>query len=280
MRPFRRIPGSSLLVVIPVLLLCARGVSAQGHEPDRIDVAGLVADASTGEPLAGAAVAIEGTAVRTLTNEDGRFILRGVPRGEQVWRVERLGYATWEQPFAARHLDQLRIGLMARPVALEEIRVTVDRLEARRKQAQYSVHTVDREALRSSPAIDAADLVRSRMHWVPAACPGGGGGGFAGAPAAGPGGAIVVPGESTLRDPGQSPSWGLLDLCIRHRGNVTRPGVCLDDRPIPLAVLAAYAPEEIYAIDYVDGPGPQVRLYTLRFLESGRPIRPLAFGCR
>ena len=96
--------------------------------------------------------------------------------------------------------------------------------------------------------ITAVDAIRSRMPWVGTGCPPGVGG------------------------PG-------LELCIRYRGDVLRAGVCLDDRPVPLALLDAYATEEIYAIDYIGGPRPQVRLYTELFLESGRPVRPIAFGC-
>lgn len=222
----------------------------------------------------GAAVAIRNTDFRVLTNADGRFVLRGIPRGEHVWVIEALGYATWEQPINVEHLDQLRIGIMPRPVALEAIRVTVDRLENRRKLAPYQVHTVHQASLRSAAAITAVDLVRSRVPWPTASCPPGVGG--PGLPAGGPG---AVPNGSGLSNPGQGSPWGVLELCIRYRGTITQPAVCLDDKPISLAMLAAYFPEEVYAIDYIGGPRPQVRLYTERFLESGKPIRPFALGC-
>ena len=267
-----------ILAAFAVLLVSVPAVAAQGVAPDRIDVAGIVADASTGEPLSDAAISIKGTMLRVLTNDDGRFLLRGIPTGEQTWVIERLGYATWEQPLEARHLDQLRIGLMARPIALEEITVTVNRLEERRKLSGLSVHTVDREALRSSPAIDAVGLVRSRMPWPTAGC-GGGSVGPTLVPTAGPGGEPTVPDQSSLRDPGQRP-WFTTDLCIRYRGNVSSPRVCIDETPISPAMLAAYSAEEIYAVDYVGGAAPQIRVYTERFLESGKPIRPFGFGCR
>lgn len=255
------------------LLLMAGGVHAQDTPRETVDVAGLVADASTGEALAGAAVAIEGTGIRTLTNQDGRFVLRGIPAGEQTWVIERLGYATWRQPLAARHLEQLRIGLMARPVALESIRVTVDRLEERRKLAGASVHTVSREGLRSAAAVDAVELIRSAVIWPKTRCPGSALSGGTGVP-----GITDPPNESSLQDPGQQPSW-TMELCVRYRGNVVAPSTCLDDKPMPLPFLAAYGADEIYAVDYIGGVFPQIRLYTERFLESGRPVRPLSFPC-
>lgn len=123
-------------------------------------------------------------------------MLRGIPRGEQTWVIESLRYATWRQPLTVAHLDQLKIGLMPRPVDLEAITVTANRLAERRRPPSYSVHAVSKEELRSSTAIEAADL------------------------------------------------------------------------------------EEIHSIDHIGGPWPQVRVYTERFLASGRSLRPVAFGCR
>jgi hypothetical protein len=179
---------------------------------------------------------------------------------------------------------------MARPVALEAIRVTVDRLEARRRTATYSVHTVSRETRRSSPATIATDLVRSNMPWMPQLCPPGG---LAGnddprrddlqppddePPVIEPPVEVEIPDETNLVDPGQT-VWVLEDLCIRYRGEVIRPDLCVDDRTVPAVFLSAYGAEEIYAIDYISAPRPQVRLYTERFMERGRRIRPLALGC-
>ena len=119
--------------------------------------------------------------------------------------------------------------------------------------ASHSIYTVPSEALRSSAAIEAAELLRSRSPWPEIGCP---------------------------RDDGSGPPMPPGALCIRYRGAMAVPGVCLDERPIPLAVLSAYSAEEIHSIDYVGGPWPQVRVYTERFLASGKPLRPVAFGCR
>lgn len=264
---------SRLLALAALALALPAGAAAQESPPDRVDVAGLVADAASGEPIAGAEVSIEDTGLRTMTNPDGRFVLRGIPRGDRTWVIERLGYATWRQSFEVEHLDQLKIGLMARPMALEAIRVTVDRLEARRRVSPYSVHTVTRSSLRSSPAIIATELVRSNMPWMPQLCPASA---AAARPASGSGG---VPDETSLVDPGQI-TWAWEDLCISYRGGTVRPRVCLDDRSISTTFLAAYGADEIYAIDYIGGPRPEVRLYTERFMESGKRLLPISMGCR
>ena len=226
---------------------------ATAQEARPADVAGRVVDVGTGQPVAGASVTVRGTAARTVTDGDGRFVLHDVPPGEWTWVIERLGYATWEQRMAVEHLDQLRIGLLARPLDLEAVRVTVDRLEQRRRIAPYPVSAIPAEELRSAVATIAMDLVPARMPWPRATC---------------------------QQAVGDEPSAGALDrLCVLYRGGVAEPEICLDDRPIPWVFLLAYGAEEIHSIDYVGGPRPQVRLYTERFLERGRPVRPLTFGC-
>lgn len=233
------------------LLLPDDGVS-QEPTAERVDVAGRVVEVATGAPVEGASVSVRGTAARAVTDRDGRFVLRGVPSGDRTWVIERLGYATWEQRLAVQHLDQLRIGLLARPVDLEAIRVTVDRLERRRNLAPYSVHTVPREALRSAVATIALDLVPSRMPWPRATCP--------------------------ANDDEQS-AVDMRRLCIVYRGGITEPEICLDDRPVPFTFLDAYGATEIQGIDYIGGPRPEIRLYTERFLERSRPVLPLTVGC-
>jgi uncharacterized protein YfaS (alpha-2-macroglobulin family) len=54
-------------------------------------VRGVVVDARTRQPVAGALVSVQGTALRTVTDASGRFRLAGVPRGRRTLRVERRG---------------------------------------------------------------------------------------------------------------------------------------------------------------------------------------------
>lgn len=235
--------GIVALLLLPMTVVC--------QDLPVVDVTGIVADVSTGEPVSGAAVWIQGTQVRTLTDEDGRFLLRDIPQGEHTWVIESLGYARWEQPLVVEHMDRLKIGLMPRPVALQEIRATVSRLETRRKLATVSIHTANQDRIGASIAIEAAGAVRSLMPWFPAACPA-----------------------------GQTPAPSMdLRLCIRYRGVPQEAAICLDERPASMAELWAYGTAELHSIDYVGGASPQVRVYTIYFLERGKRLRPLSIGC-
>lgn len=171
--PARRLAGVLILLASTIVPsdTGAQAPSESRSAPETVDVAGIVVDAADGTPLVGASVTVGDTGLRTRTGAEGRFVLWGIPAGDHVWVIEQLGYARWEEPFEAEPLDQLTIRLMPRPVALEAISVSVDRLENRRKLAAVAAHSVSLEELRSSVATNAADLVQSRMPWPSSSCP-------------------------------------------------------------------------------------------------------------
>lgn len=80
-RPMRR--GFYLGVL---MLLTATAVLADGR------ITGQVTDASTGEPLPGANVIIEGTSKGAATDLDGRYTILAVPNGEHVLAATYIGY--------------------------------------------------------------------------------------------------------------------------------------------------------------------------------------------
>ena len=65
--------------------------SAQEPEHDG-EIEGVVRDAETGEPLAGANVSVVGSGTRAVTHGDGTFHLNGIVEGDYTLRAERLGY--------------------------------------------------------------------------------------------------------------------------------------------------------------------------------------------
>ena len=83
-----RMPLAGLLAVLMLALATATRAQAQMGA-----VAGQVTDADSGQPLAGAQVAVEGTAFVTLTNDAGRYLLQGVPSGPRRITAELIGYA-------------------------------------------------------------------------------------------------------------------------------------------------------------------------------------------
>jgi TonB-linked SusC/RagA family outer membrane protein len=111
----------TVLVALLGALLFATPVLAQTGT-----ITGTARDASTGGPVFGAQIILEGTNIRTLTRADGRYTLTRVPTGEQTVRVQVLGYETTTQNVvvAADEAVTLDFSLTSQAVALSEIVVT------------------------------------------------------------------------------------------------------------------------------------------------------------
>lgn len=244
--------------VLPLLLALAlafavRPLSGQETAPAGFTVSGVVRDASTGAGLAGALVELPTRRLRAVTGEDGRFVLQGVPDGEQRWTIRRIGYAAWEESTAVQDGEELVIGLLPSPVALEAIEVQADRLKRRRETSGMSVQVLDQAAILASAAPTTAELVRYHAVRFPTVC----------APTPGSGAAAVSTGE----------------LCVMTRdARPARVSLCIDEVKSSVELLSAYPPQDIYAIESYEG-GRVVRVYTRWFMEKKRSLYPLKYGC-
>ncbi|HMG19547.1 MAG TPA: carboxypeptidase-like regulatory domain-containing protein, partial [Gemmatimonadales bacterium] len=126
--------GESLLAVLfalPSLLLAQSG-----------SIRGRVADAG-GAPLSRALISAEGSGLRTTSDEQGRYEIRGVSAGVYTVRVRLLGYVPQSarvtvgdgpvvqdftlaaQPISLSPVD-VTVGSRARHTAAEELAVPVD----------------------------------------------------------------------------------------------------------------------------------------------------------
>jgi len=149
------VPGTLHYAVLP-------GVDVMRHDGA---VAGTVVDSSAGRPLAGAQVAVTGTALRTATDEQGRFRLANVP-GERVsLRVTLLGYKPLTLAVNVGD-DNVRVALATAPVGLEAMVVTASG-EQRLREVGSAIERVraDSAAL-TAPATNIAELLSSRAAGV------------------------------------------------------------------------------------------------------------------
>lgn len=74
------------------VFLCALLVAAQGLAQNSGKIVGKVADATSGEVLIGANVALEGTAYGATTNVDGEYVMIKVPSGTYTIAATFIGY--------------------------------------------------------------------------------------------------------------------------------------------------------------------------------------------
>ncbi|HSJ09525.1 MAG TPA: carboxypeptidase-like regulatory domain-containing protein [Longimicrobiales bacterium] len=109
-------------------------------------VQGIVLDAQSNRPLAGAQVSIQETSLQTITNEQGRFLLLNVPAGTRMIRLELLGYGTATREIAITAGQTTTVNLAVEPMAitLRELVVTgVSGGAVERGKVPFSVSRVD-----------------------------------------------------------------------------------------------------------------------------------------
>ena len=105
-----------------VLLLGGPGAStAQAQRTGTIQ--GIILDATTQRPLASARIVVQGTDLVAITNDQGRYLIRGVPVGPQVLEVELLGYTT-----TTRRVEVAEGQIVTANIALEETAVLLQGL--------------------------------------------------------------------------------------------------------------------------------------------------------
>lgn len=129
-------------------------------------VAGLVMDARTLEPLAGAQIVIEGTDQGALTDARGRFRIQNVGGTEVTLRVVLLGYRTLTQSVRVGD-PSVRIALEQTAIELDEVVVTGTPGGQLRRSIGNSVATINgAEALERSAAPTLGNLLNGRAPGV------------------------------------------------------------------------------------------------------------------
>lgn len=120
-------------------------------------ITGVVTDASTGQPLGGAQVYLEGTGIGTLTQENGRYFLINVPAGSYTLVAQLIGYATVRKENVLVAMEVTRTAdfqLPPQAVALEEVVVEAERVPLIETKATGSADVVTAEVIRTLPVVD------------------------------------------------------------------------------------------------------------------------------
>lgn len=233
-----------VLRTVPLCLaLAAAPAAAQGTSM----VDGEILDALTGLPVSGALVQLPTLQRRTMSDSVGYFRFDDVPRGIQSVSAHQLGYLTMETMTEVGLGAIVTIDLIPSPVTLQEIKITVDRLESRRKATPYMVLSINQEEMIWRNAFDGL--------------------------------------EALERTPGLFLRYcnDVAYECIRSRGRTRRLRIMIDDMPAwgGADELRAYDVSELYAIEVIRGCSI-VRVYTNRYVESlaKRGMRLDPFLCR
>lgn len=129
-------------------------------------LSGRITDAVTGEPLIGANIILQNTAIGTATDLQGYFHLQRIPAGERVLVVRYLGYVTKEIRINGSPGQELQRDISLQPdqVEGEEIIIYTQALgQARAIRQQLNsntiVNVVSETRLRELPDANAAESV-------------------------------------------------------------------------------------------------------------------------
>lgn len=128
-------------------------------------VIGQVVDSASKQGVVGAMITIAGTSLRAVTNEHGRFLLAGVPAGEQLLSVRLFGYKAVERVVIISDSGQVVVNIVLVPMAtaLSGVVTTATGLQRRMEVGNdITVLNVD-SVLRVAPINSLTDLLESRV---------------------------------------------------------------------------------------------------------------------
>ena len=151
-----------------IALLAAGALWSGVARAQQGSVAGQVTDQASGHPLAGARVVIQGTALVTSTNAEGRYTLRNVPAGEPTVRATIIGYAavTRTVRVTAGETATADLALKLTPFTLDAVVSTVSG-DQTRKESPNAISTVRADSLvQTRPITNMNDLLGARVPGV------------------------------------------------------------------------------------------------------------------
>lgn len=139
-------------------LLLSTGLYAQKY-----NLSGYVRDAATGEELIGVNVVLPEHQSGTVTNAYGYYSI-DLPAGEQVLRVQFIGYQAREIKLSLASDRKLDIELQATSTELDEVVVTGERADRNVSSTEMSVAQIDVKDIKKMPALlGEVDIIRSLL---------------------------------------------------------------------------------------------------------------------
>lgn len=151
------LPG--LCCVLSLVASAALGAQETGA------VRGRVTDAASGEPVADARIAVEGTAFAATTRANGEYVLAAVPPSRHVVTARRVGYAMARQEVevGAGETATLDFALRAAAVGLDAVVVTGAAAPVETRALGNSIATVDGGAVSQANAITVDGALQGKL---------------------------------------------------------------------------------------------------------------------
>jgi TonB-linked SusC/RagA family outer membrane protein len=161
----RRLAIPSLLYSSAALLVAGTSAFAQSMGAVR----GTVTDAGGGAPVGQVQVYVIGTRHGTITQENGRFLITGVPAGQVTLRAQKLGYAPTQSSVTLAGNDTANVDfrLSSAALALDEVVVTGTPGATEKRVLGNTVSTVKADELtKDTPIPTVTELLQGRASGI------------------------------------------------------------------------------------------------------------------
>ena len=126
-------------------------------------ITGQVTSESSGEPIAGANILVQGTSQGTITDSEGNFELN-VSESAEAFKVSFVGFE--EKTVALTEEDNYSITLVEEASELDEVVVTALGIEREKKALGYSVEDVSGEDMNKAQSDNLVDQLSGRVAGV------------------------------------------------------------------------------------------------------------------
>ncbi|MGH7719877.1 MAG: SusC/RagA family TonB-linked outer membrane protein [Gemmatimonadaceae bacterium] len=142
--------------------------SIQAQQAQPAVITGRVTDRATQQPVPNAQVVIVGTTRGTLTNDDGRYRIAGIPPGTVQVRALRIGYeaATQSVPVTAGGTATADFTLATAAINLDQVVVTATGETQRRRESGAITNTIDVDSLALAPISNFSQVLTGRAPGV------------------------------------------------------------------------------------------------------------------
>jgi len=159
--------------VLPIICLFLIGLTTlPAHAQNEMRVEGRVLDAREGEPLPGVSILLKGTRTGTTTNENGQYVLNGIPPGA-ILVISYIGYNTIELPANSTRVD---VKLVSATNVLEDV-VVIGYGSVKRKDVTTAISSVSLEDVDQRPVVSTGQALQGKAAGVAVIQPNGAPGG-------------------------------------------------------------------------------------------------------
>lgn len=137
-------------------------IGARPSGKQRAVVSGTIKSISTGEPIIGAALTVQNSAVGAATDESGKYKLE-LPAGRHLITIRSIGMKTTQRTVVVQADGRLDIEMVSESANLKEVVVTSDR-ESHVKGLQMGVEKLDIQTIKYIPSsFGEADVLKAML---------------------------------------------------------------------------------------------------------------------